>query len=116
MTVTRTPPAIVTNRGDIVIHGRATAVISVEFLDEDGAPRSMAGRVLYFEIAGLDRFVVPEGDDETSRVLIVPRALFEAIGVGAKAAFALIDETVEAAPEVVWAGAIGVEGFVGEPP
>lgn len=107
------PPAVVDRDGNLVLHARGGAVLTVDFTDAAGAARDVSALTLWFEIDGVCRVTCANGAANSQRIVTLTRAHVQAIGVNGKAAFSLVDET--STPIVLWAGFARVQGFATQP-
>jgi hypothetical protein len=107
-------PSVFDRDAGLVLHGRAGAVITLDFVDDAGDARDVSARTMYFEIDDVARVLAAAGDDVSQKTVTLTRTQVQAIGVGGRKAFVLIDET--ASPqELVWQGYVRVTGFTAQP-
>jgi hypothetical protein len=94
-------PAIVTESGDIQIHGREGASLVFEFTDDADAPRDMTAATVTFEIEGFTKGLTP-GAAPHLMVLQIQRGELPNT-IGKVVEFVVIDET-DTVPHVIWSG------------
>lgn len=108
-----TPPALFDRDGNLVLHGRGGAVLTIDFTDAAGAPRNVSALTLWFEIDGVCRVTCAAGAANSQRIVTLTRTQVQAVGANGRAKFALIDET--STPLVLLAGDARVAGYTAQP-
>ncbi len=104
---------LVDRSGDIAVHGRSGASLTLTFQLADGSPRNVAGLSMFFEIEDALRVSLGSGQTPDARALILTQAQFLLVA-GRPRQFAFLDES-GTVPEVFWSGNIRLFGYVGQP-
>lgn len=101
-------PAIVTENGDIQIHGQEGAVLALRFQQEDGTPRDMTGAVIKLAIEGFEKNLTPGVDPDVMVLTLARGELPDTIGKVVE--FVVTDET-GSIPHVIWGGRLIQTGW-----
>ena len=104
---------LVDQLGDIAIHGRSGASLTLSFQLADGSARNVAGLSMFFEVEGALRVSLGAGVTNDQRTLVLTRAQVLAVA-GQPRSFAFLDES-GTVPEVFWSGKIRLFGYTGQP-
>lgn len=109
--VLQTP--LVDQQGNIAIHGRSGASMTLKFQLADGQPRNVSGASIFFEVHNVLRVALGAGQTNDERTLILSRAQVALLS-GAPRIFDFVDES-GTVPEVFWSGNVRVFGFTEQP-
>lgn len=101
---------IVTENGDIQMHGREGALIVLSFQEDDGTPRDMTSAVVTFEVRGFTKPLVV-GDQPHLMNLTLNRGELPTAFLGKVEDFVVLDET-GAIPHVIWSGKVILTGWL----
>jgi len=107
-------PSLFDRDAGLVLHARAGVVLTLNFVDAAGAARDVSARTLYFEIDGVARVAAANGATTAQKTVTLTRTQVQAIGVGGRKNFVLIDET-STPQELAWSGFVRVIGFSAQP-
>lgn len=107
----KTLPPIVDDDGNINLHGRQGAVITVKFTNDDGTARNMSGRTLTFECGTSLNITLTNGSTTDERILTLANSDVKSIFALKNRDFVVLDYTA-AVPTPLWAGTVYVQGWV----
>ncbi|WP_037500717.1 hypothetical protein [Sphingomonas jaspsi] len=106
------PEALVDNNGDIHLHGRQGAVLTVEFTDITGALRNMVGTTVMFEVGPNINVALTNVVGQPAQMqLTLTQANVKAIYQSKIKDFIFL-ETSAAQPTPLWTGVCYVTGWV----
>lgn len=101
--------SIITESGDIQLHGREGVVASLLFEDEDGSPRNMASATVRFETPTFTKDLTL-GSEPNQMVLTLDRGELPNT-IGKVSEFVVTDHS-GSVPHVVWGGKLILLGWV----
>lgn len=104
------------SNGNLAIHGRSAVTIAYQYQDALGAPISLVGAQLSFEISGEAVVAGVQGADAYTQLFALDQALIAALPLNTQTPFAVVDETTLGQPTVLWSGWLTVYGYQGAPP
>lgn len=104
---------LIDQHGNIAVHGRSGASLTLEFQLADGGPRDVSEAAMFFEVEGALRLPLGAGQTNDQRVLTLTREQVLTIA-GRPRMFSFIDES-GAIPEVFWSGTVRLFGYTEQP-
>ena len=94
-------PPLVTEAGDLRVHGREGIYLPFVFQQDDGSPRDMTGADVRFELEGFTKALVA-GDEADQMVLVIDQGELPDT-IGRVVPFIVLDYS-GATPHPVWEG------------
>lgn len=104
----KTVPELIDEDGNIQVHGRQDAVITLEFNNDDGTPEDVSGKAMTFECGTEINLALTNGSSTNQKVLTLTNATIKTIYGQSNKAFVVLDDTKS--PR--WVGAVYVTGWV----
>lgn len=102
-------PAVITDKGDILLHNQEGALLPIFFEDDQGNPRVMTGLTVAFITSNGARVVLAPGVATNQLNLALTAGMFSAF-LGKSVPFIVRDESMTETP-VLWRGQVIVQGW-----
>lgn len=104
-------PPVVDEDGNINLHGRQGAVITLPFVNDDGSPRNVSAVSMMWECGPSINIALTNGSSSDKKTLTITNANVKTIQSGNNREFVLLDNSA-AQPTPLWMGTVFIHGWV----
>jgi hypothetical protein len=104
-------PDVIDENGDINLHGRQGAVITLSFSLDDGSPEDVSAKAMVFECGTDINISLVNGSSVDEKVLTLTNADIKTIFAARNKDFVLLDNS-GAQPTPRWMGTVYIRGWV----
>lgn len=106
-----TLPLVVDERGDINLHGRQGAVITLKFSNNDGTPEDVTTKAMTFECGPDVNIALTAGGSSDEKLLTLSNADVKTIYNSSKKEFVVLDSS-GTQPTPRWIGTVYLTGWI----
>ena len=104
-------PPVIDDNGDINLHGRQGAVITLKFSNDDGTPEDVSAKAMTFECGTGINIALTNGVNSDEKVLTLANADVKTIYNQAIKDFIVLDNS-GAEPLPRWEGTVYISGWI----